>query len=367
MNYGICYFVIVRGKGLDNHIQDTSRGHLIMKFKVFGFFEKLYKWIAFISVVLITVGGVAYYLVLKDNSVAGNKDAKGFIIEFQDSSFIIGVVYALFLFIVGLYLSSMSSKVQNLYYRRKEQYINLKRMSEVVSVSRLDDESDDKVESKIIFHRGLTGRLGEKKRRPYIIEDGYKYTSKYLKLEDDLLSLRSNLVQFFNLKINKYIDCYSLKKKHLNVFIYDLDKFLLDIDIWIEKHLEVTEVQRKAFVDYIRKLVVTVSRDNKKHNRNKLKFKRTYVKSAREVRKITSRIEKIYGARLHNDIKFEDNLTMSLNALEDLIKGLENKTLTDEDLLEMLGDQSSELLGEINSIHARLHELQEIIEDIRGF
>lgn len=338
-----------------------------MKFKVFGFFEKLYKWIAFISVVLITVGGVAYYLVLKDKSVAGNKHAKGFLIEFQDSSFIIGVVYALFLFVVGLYLSSMSSKVQNLYYRRKEQYINLKRLSEVVSASRLNDESDDKVESNIFFHRGLTGRLGEQKRRPYIIEDGYKYTFKYLKLEDDLLSLRSNLVQFFNLKINKYIDCYSLKKKHLNVFVHDLDGFLLNFDIWIEKHLEVTEIQRKAFVDYIRKLIVTVSHDNKKHNRKKLKMKRMYAKSAREVRKITSRIEKVYGTRLHNDIKFEDNLMTSLNEFERLINELADRTLTLDDLQDILGDQSNELLGVINSINNRLYELRELIEDSRGF
>ncbi|MEK4449415.1 MULTISPECIES: hypothetical protein [Paenibacillus] len=231
-----------------------------MKFKVFGFHERLYQWIAFISVVLITTGCVAYYLVLKDYSATGNKAANRFLIEFQDSSFIIGVVYALFLFIVGLYLSSMSSRVQNLYYHRKEQYINIKRLSEVVSVDLMHDVSDDKYVSMIILHRGFTGRLGEKKRRPYIIEDGFKYTSKYLKLEDDLLSLRSKLLELYNLKINKYIDCYSLKKKHLNVFIHDLDEFLLDINSWIDKHIEVTEIQRKAFLDYIRKLVATVSK-----------------------------------------------------------------------------------------------------------
>ncbi|NWL87468.1 hypothetical protein DMN77_07610 [Paenibacillus sp. 79R4] len=336
-----------------------------MRFKVFGYHERFYQWIAYISVVLITIGGVGYYLVLKENSVAGTKDAKGFLIEFQDSSFIIGVAYALFLFIIGLYLSSMSSKVQNLYYRRKEQYINLKRLSNMVLDKRLDNVSDDKVKSKIIFHRGVTGRLEEKERRPYIIEDGYKYTPKYLKLEDDLLLIGSKLTKFFDVKINKYIDCYSLKKRHPYVFIHDLDDFLLNTENWIDKHLDVAEAQRTALVDYIRKLV-NANSDIKKHNRNKRKFKRVYIKNDRKVRNITSRIEKIYGARLHNDIKFEDNLTISLNALEDLIIGLENKTLTDEDLLEMLGDQSSELLGEINIIHARLHELQEIIEDIRG-
>lgn len=234
-------------------VEDTK-----MKIKVFGFHERLYQWIASVSVVLITIGCVVYYLELKENSVAGNKEAKVLLFEFQDSSFIIGVVYALFLFIVGLYLSSMSSKVQNLYYRRKEQYKNLNRLSEVVSIELMDDISDDKFVSRIILHRGFTGRLGENKRRPYIIEDGYKYTSKYLKLEDDLLEQRSKLIEFINLKINKYIDCYSLKKKHLNVFLHDLDKFLLDINSWTDEHLEVTEIQRKTFYDYIRKLVDTV-------------------------------------------------------------------------------------------------------------
>lgn len=186
-----------------------------MKIKVFGFYERLHRWIAFVTVVLITIGCVVYYLDLKENSVAGTKEAKGLVIEFQDSSFIIGVVYALFLFIVGLYLTSMSSKVQNLYYRRKEQYKNLNRLSEVVSLELMENVSDDKFVSRIILHRGFTGRLGENKRRPYIIEDGYKYTSKYLKLEEDLLELRSKLIGFLNLKINKYIDCYSLEKKHL--------------------------------------------------------------------------------------------------------------------------------------------------------
>jgi ABC-type enterochelin transport system permease subunit len=42
-----------------------------MKFKVFDCHERLYQWIAYISVVLSTIGGVVYYLVLKENSVAG--------------------------------------------------------------------------------------------------------------------------------------------------------------------------------------------------------------------------------------------------------------------------------------------------------
>lgn len=222
-----------------------------------------------------------------------------------------------------------------------------------------------KLYRRLYFIGAILDDLERKSEDPYVIEDGYNYTSSYLKLEDDLLSLRSKIIEFFNLKINKYIDCFSLKKKHPNVFIHDLDKFVLDTENWIDKHLTVTEEQRKALVDYIRKLV-NASSDNKKHNRNKRKFKRIYVKSDRKIRDITSRIEKVYGARLHNDIKFEDNFTFSLNALEDLIKGLENKTLTDEDLQEMLGDQSSELLGEINSIRNQLYDLKELIEDVRG-
>ncbi len=334
-----------------------------MKFKVFGLFEKLYKWIASISVVLITGGCIVYYMMLKESSATVSKESKSLLIEFQDSSFFIGVIYALSLFVVGLYLNSMSSKVQNLYYRRKEQYINLKRLSQVVQS---DNESNADVVSKIMLHRGFTGRLGEEKRRPYVIEDGYKYTPKYLKLEDDLLSIRSNLVELVNLKINKYIDCYSLKKRHLNVFIHDLDECLVNIEDWIDKHLEVNEVKRKALSDYIQKLVNSNS-DIKRHNRNKRKFKRIYDKSDKKVRDIALRIEKVYGARLHNDIKFEDNLTISLNALEDLIKRLENKTLSDEDILNILGDQSSEVIGELTSIHEQIHELRELIEDIRGY
>lgn len=154
---------------------------------------------------------------------------------------------------------------------------------------------------------------------------------------------------------------------YINVFIHDLDECLLDINSWTDKHLEVTEVQRKAFVDYIEKLVATVSQDNKKYNRNKLKFKRIYVKSAQKVRTITSRIEKVYGARLHNDINFEDNLTISLNELEKLINRLADKTLSYDDLSELLSDQNNEFQVEINSVHARLHGLKELIEDIRGF
>lgn len=100
-----------------------------------------------------------------------------------------------------------------------------------------------------------------------------------------------------------------------------------------------TEVQRKVFVDYIRKLVATVLQDNIKHNRNKFKFERIYVKSAQKVRKITYRTKKVYGARLHNDKKFEDSLTISLNELEKLIDSLADKTLLYDDLSELLSDQ----------------------------
>ncbi|SFM42212.1 hypothetical protein SAMN03159341_13226 [Paenibacillus sp. 1_12] len=344
-----------------------------MKYKVFGFHERLHKWLASMSVVFITIGCVVYYLLLKkynttDQEKINIKPSKGsffehFLIEFQDSSFILSVVYALFLFMVGLYLTSMSSKVQNLYYRRKEQYKNLKRLNEVLSVEKMNDLSDRGIRSVIITHQGFTGRISDQKQRPYIQQDGFRYTAKYLKLEESILLEQGSLVEVFNLKLNKYIDCYGLSKKNLNVFITELDTFLYEIDSWVENRLELTEVQLISFKRFINKIVLAYSKRIRNYTKSKVKLMKIMLRSQRKNKVIISRIEEVYGARLHNDIIFEDNLTQNLYVLENLIKAIDNKILTYDDLQELFSEQNSELLEIIESINSRIYEMKEMIED----
>lgn len=341
-----------------------------MNFKVFGFHERLHKLFATISVVSITFGCVAYYLLLKRynaGKVSPENFFENFLIEFQDSSFILSVVYALFLFIVGLYLTSMSTKLQNLYYRRKEQYKNLIRLNEVLSAEKVTDISDDKIMSSIIIHQSFTGRNIEKKRKPYILQDGFSYSSKFLELEESILLQRRTIVEIYNLKVNKYIDCYGLSKKHLNIFISDLDKFLVEVDNWIDNNLEVAETQRTSFKNYLGKVIQASSRDRRKHKKSKVKYKKIILKSKRKVNGLISKIESVYGARLQNDLMFEDNLTFNLFELENIIKALDNKILTYDDLQELFSEQNSELHEVINSINDRIYELKKLFEDDDGF
>lgn len=344
-----------------------------MTFKVFGFHERFHKWLAFMSVVLITIGCVTYYLLLKAfNTTFQEKinleplkdNFSGyFLIEFQDSSFILSVVYALFLFVVGLYLTSMSTKVQNLYYRRKDQYKNLKRLNEVLSVEKMNDLSDQSITSVIIMHRGFTGRLSDQKQRPYIQQDGFSYSARYLKLEESILIGQRSLIEVFNLKLNKYIDCCGFNKKQRNIFVTDLDKFLINTDTWINDRLDLTESQLNLFKQYIDNIVKMCSKQMKKYTKSKVKFKKIMLRSQRKNKGIISRIEDVYGARLQNDILFEDNLTHNLYELENLIKAVDNKILTYDDLQELFSEQNSELLEVLESINNRIHELKEMFEE----
>lgn len=344
-----------------------------MKFKVFGFHKRMYKWIAFVSVVLITIVCVTYYLLLKSYNATDKEKIKTepsegsflehFLIEFQDSSFILSVVYALFLFIVGLYLTSMSTKVQNLYYRRKEQYKNLKKLNEILSVEKSTDISDKNIRSIIIMHQGFTGRISDQKGRSYIQQEGFNYTKKFLKLEKDILLQHGSLVEIINLKLNKYIDCYGLNKKHRNIFITDLDIFLNETDSWINDRLELTENQLILFNQYIKKVILLCSRQIRNNNKRKIKFNKIMLRSNRKNKSIISRIEDVYGARLQNDIMFEDNLIINLSELENLIKAIDNKILTYDDLQELFSEQNSELLEAFELINNRIYELKEMIED----
>src|SRR5690625_223026 len=76
-------------------------------------------------------------------------------------TFIISIVYALFLFVIGTYMYNMSSKTQNLLYRRKNQYINLKILYSMYS-SEVFSDNEDRLFSFINMNKGFTGRFKEK-------------------------------------------------------------------------------------------------------------------------------------------------------------------------------------------------------------
>jgi len=99
-------------------------------------------------------------------------------------TFIISIVYALFLFVIGTYMYNMSSKTQNLLYRRKNQYINLKILYSMYS-SEVFSDNEDRLFSFINMNKGFTGRFKEKgeKVKPYIQQEGFSFKPKYIQLE----------------------------------------------------------------------------------------------------------------------------------------------------------------------------------------
>lgn len=110
-------------------------GGMSMRFRIFGWHELAYKWIALVVTVALTTCSIKWSL------------------EHQTDQFTVSIIFALFLFGVGIYITNMSSMVQNEFYRRKEQYLNMRNLRVVFALEKLDSFSDSLKWTPLSRHR----------------------------------------------------------------------------------------------------------------------------------------------------------------------------------------------------------------------
>lgn len=320
-----------------------------MNFKVFGLHEKIYKFLVYGIVIISTISCIYYYIKTVNKS----------------DTFIISIVYALLLFIVGIYITTMQNKVQNSFYRRKDQYHVMKKLNALFLTTDTNSCSDDDLRSFIIFHKGFTGRTHDgykdKENPIYIDPDCFNYKNSFIILENKFIENQSVILHILNVKTNEYIDGNHLNKKVPYILISKVIEFLEDTSGWCEKNLELTTLQLEDFIEYIDKILegsnkiikefkITISNLNKKH-----------LKYSKKIKSIINKIENIYGERLFNEINKNDTIAHKFGVLEDLIKEVDRNMATYESHNEL----HEELEGVFNStqeIKLKIDELSAMIE-----
>lgn len=179
-----------------------------MKFTIFSFQEKHYKKITAGCTAAIT--GIGIYLYIDSlNSLNPNANL---------ISFVVSIAYALALFILGLYLSSQSSKIQNRFWIVKEYYTSLCSLQVFFCNKQLTKYNYSDIQSFILFHQSFTGHATKEFDNPLIKNNCFTYTSKYLKHEKAFLSTYSILLQQINvLRITLHKTIYQ-KRFHTHIF-----------------------------------------------------------------------------------------------------------------------------------------------------
>lgn len=271
-----------------------------MKFNIFSVFEKWYKIVTIVLTIVVTVGTFFYYVELEDKS----------------DSFVISIIYALFLFVVGLFVSHQSNAISNRIFERKDAYIMLLRLRDVFGAMKISSiDSDEDVRNAIITIQLFSGRCkvaesndtdadkpklgsGDKlKGIDYIRQIGFVFTSKFQKLE------------------NNYIDAY-------------------------DKMLRGTSSQSQQVAAYKAKIVKEYRKCNKKILWN------------------IDRMYSTYGDRLEFIIDTKEELIEELYNLRNELEGVSNS-------IELYKNDESEALEEyIEIIRGNSDDIREMEENI---
>lgn len=318
-----------------------------MKFKIFRLQELIYKKVIYTIVTLSTVICIFIYLENRNS---------------DEMAYVLSIFYALFLFIIGLYMNNISAQIQNMFYRRKEQYKSLKSLSEIYKPTTKEKED---ILSFVIMTQALTGRTSED-INPYIKFNGFNYTESYLRLEKSFLKQREELNGLLLDDLNNYISINNLKKKVVNILILDMKKFFDDVDTWTEETLDLTEEETIQFLGFINNF----RKENKVRFKNLdkriYKIRKMMNKTSRKCLDNMIRIEKEYGDRLFESLNEENELYNNFVVIEKLIKELGNEVLLQDEFVEYTDEYYKNIKEYLENIDTQLQSIKEEVEVISG-
>lgn len=287
-----------------------------MKFKVFTIHEIIYKWVAYLSVFIFTVTCIIYFV--KSNNKSG------------DLAFILSVLYALFLFVITVYMTSMSEKIRNLFYIRKGQYEQLLRLSEVSNTldKTVEYESFSTIDnflSNIFMFKSFTGRTDNEKIKPYIKQDGFSFTKKYLILEKSFIEQYKNLREDLNDNNSNYVDIHN---KEVSSLSCDLKKKVNELD----------------------KIMEELKKNNIEINKN--------------AQKNIKRIKRVYGKKLIESLNTENHFFTNFQVIGNQINELKDLIFTYVDVQEIIEEQFDVVTETLRQINLKLESIDENVLEI---
>lgn len=310
-----------------------------------GFYERHHKKIIYPLVTIATILCVYFVIIYNASNM---------------SSFFTSILYALFLFIVTNHSTTQSLKIKNLFYKRKQQYLNLIKLKE--NISSLRNFQNNNMISFIIFFKGLTGRFEEQKNISATIQqDGIYLKNSYLKLENDYLNQRDDLDKIFTEVINQ-----SITNKIYPIF--NIDSFLQDTDKWCNENL------KDDYTKLVKNKLSIAKIEYKSTIKNLARLKRKLIKEYNDIFKKSQRdisyFELTYGNKLIKSIEDSNELQIAFNSIHQQFDDLKSLMITREDIenhfenhFEKYFDNSSMILQYLKDIENTITDLYEMIED----
>jgi len=346
-----------------------------MKFRIFSLSEKWYKIVTSIITIGITIWCFLYYHKLEDKA----------------NTFVIGTIYAAFLFIVGLYLSYKSNNISNKLYERKNEYIMLKRLDEIFTKSCMTFlNSYGNITLAIIAFQVYSGRTNEHvssdekkkavvhtvpvdfmmesqaqidnnyttKEKHYIEELGFEFETKLQKVEDSYSQEYHKLKASIQEKINVYI---TDNKIELNIHGGFFETSLLETNYeeWCNACVSENSMNKKEdLIQNIYKIIDVHQSDFNYLENKKKQLVKYYEKCNKRIQSNLKRMNDTYGNRLEFIINTKEDIIIELESLSERIERMEriieSKVSDTIDGINECNDSISELHSELSELHENI-------------
>lgn len=341
-----------------------------MKFYIFSWSEKYYKFVTAIITIAVTIGCFVYY-----NNLVNKSD-----------TFVMATTYAAFLFIVGLYVSYKTNNISNKLYERKNEYITLKRLDEIFNTSSMTSlTSYEDIINAIITFQVFSGRNGIKvsndkkktaitkmvpldfliepkpkveniaiqQKKHYINQIGFKFMTKLQKREDDYINCYDNLKLNFHSSVNKYISDNGIVLTILGRFS-ELYFMGVDCENWCNQYVaEESKDKKEELIQFIYQTIKNNQVEFNSLEKKKKKISQYYKKCNKQIQDNLTRMNSIYGNRME----------FIINTKEDLMIEIENVLDEIERIKQLIESKNSDMIDKLNECNDNISglyiELQE--------
>lgn len=322
-----------------------------MNFKATNWFERNYKWLSAVLIGLFTAYGICYYINLSDKS----------------DTFIASLIYALLLFLAGIYLNYMSNTIESKIDDRIDIYRNLLLAR---SFLKNDDERNDleRVLNRIAWFQISTGRSKkhqENDPRPIISERGIRFDASDLVIEKEFETayddVRSRIISFLHM----YLQENDIQIKTSDISISSLSSF--KPDLWCKENLEDYSKHGRKMVAFIYKQMEAERFDIEALEFLGQKVMNLYDNFLYQTNKNINQIERMYGGKLQYKMLQQNELQENFRFVMERIYEVEDRlsgSIDEHDVkMESYVSEINDVLIATNDLRNQIADLQDSIEN----
>ena len=145
-----------------------------MKFNATTWMDLHYKKVSWFAVIVVSVLVFVFYCKVPDKT----------------DMFIPSTFYALFLFVIGVFNSNRTSRIDSLFIDRVDIYLNLKRAKELFNALSFSNDYEE-TKSNIFWFQAFSGRLSnpDAPKIAYVKEKGFSFNFDRLNIEKEYCEL----------------------------------------------------------------------------------------------------------------------------------------------------------------------------------